>query len=415
MRRIIYIVITTFSITALDNNNTQQPAAMKNYGNTCFLNSAMQVFDNIPPLKAFFRDIYSEISEANSHENTLLDEVSTIQTFLHEPYYNNTIKHSCISVLREMQWLTNSHATQQDASELITYVMQQLEQSNAYNADLLKRLFYVANITTIEDPATNTCLNDPQVDKTCTMYIGSFSENDAPHEPTSIGSLLVSHTFSDESVEYTDATNTRHPDARKKHKITQLPEYLLIQPTLRYMTQEQQERMLYGYTPQSTLLNTTIDVPEVLQFRTEENGSSSDAIPLISSEHGKDEGIVSYLLNSCIAYSGNGSSGHYWAYVRKGDQWYTCNDSRISPYEFQPTWNIASGVTPYFLVYERINNEELRDYQERVEQRRSTPQEDEIVSANNTETETLVGNNTSYAHGIKYILTIFTLCFNCNW
>lgn len=273
-----------------------------------------------------------------------------------------------------MQKLTNSNATQQDASELITYVMSQLENNNAYNADLLDKLFNTGNRTIIIDPATNDRLNNPKSDKAWPIHIGPFSEYDAPQERTSIGSLLVSHTFADESVEYTDATNTTYSDARKKHEITRLPEYLPIQTTLRYMTQAQQERMLYGYTPQSTPLNTTIDVPEVLQFTTEDNGSSSDAIPLISSEHGQHKGIVSYLLNSCIAYSGNGSSGHYWAYVRKGDQWYTCNDSNISPYEFQPTWNLASGVTPYFLVYECIDNEELRDYQKRVKQKRSTSQ-----------------------------------------
>lgn len=77
-----------------------------------------------------------------------------------------------------------------------------------------------------------------------------------------------------------------------------------------------------------------------------------------SKAHGREVGSLKYQVKSFILLlATNPTSGHYTSYVKKGDQWYYCNDDKVTA--------VSSGVAEanmsdaYVLFLEKVKDEEV--------------------------------------------------------
>ena len=52
---------------------------------------------------------------------------------------------------------------------------------------------------------------------------------------------------------------------------------------------------------------------------------------------GYDRGCYEYTLLGVCYHSGAVAGGHYWAAVRSGGVWYTCNDARVTRVDVPPS------------------------------------------------------------------------------
>jgi hypothetical protein len=81
---------------------------------------------------------------------------------------------------------------------------------------------------------------------------------------------------------------------------------------------------------------------------------ASDIIDM-SEAYGKAQGSLYYALTGFVAYhpfDKQGKAGHYISYVRKGGDWYQCNDSRISNASEEEISQAKEGA--YLLMLEKI-------------------------------------------------------------
>ncbi|MEI8124734.1 MAG: hypothetical protein WCG42_03160 [Parachlamydiaceae bacterium] len=73
----------------------------------------------------------------------------------------------------------------------------------------------------------------------------------------------------------------------------------------------------------------------------------------MSKAYGKETGAVKYNLKSFVYHIGGYGSGHYIAFVKRGDQWYCCNDSSVS--KVSKSEVDAYKKKAYLVFFERMN------------------------------------------------------------
>jgi len=359
--RILYLLLCIgYGIVAAD-HAPHAIAKLNNPDDRCYLNSTLQTIDNIPILRSYLDNAYTDISHNKDQSKPLLASVAGARYYMQQPLYANTFERQCDTTMKRMQEETGTTTRQQDATELLRKVIAQLEDHYPGN-EALQTLCNVYYDTDIRDPRSQQRLNTRQQHTAWPLQIGPFSDEAKPTSDANIPSLIYHYSFAASSIEYRSQTTGRvHPDAVKHDKVIQLPQYLTVQITPYAFTQEEQTQQLYGETPEGTPLTTTIYVPEYMRYIREdqENASFADiTCPLISHDYGQEK-AVTYRLNSGIIYQKFASGGgHYWAYVRKGNSWYRCDDAHIEGPEegitaFPYAWTPSSSIAPYLLVYER--------------------------------------------------------------
>ena len=352
-KKLHVILAATIVCHAVGSDNNNMPPALQNHGNTCYLNSTLQCFNNLPLAKTYCNDGYKKLQKTNDQNMHLLRAFTANMQYMNNSLYKNSFETQAKNVTGCMQQETGSNNTQHDATELIRKAIGGLEALFSNNNER-KKLFNIRYDGIITDSNGNQ-LNEKREHTTWPLQIGPFSGNDIPPDRTNIAQLLCNHTFKKEQIEYNGNSN-----ANKEDQITSLPEYVTVQTTPQQFSYNELLQQWCGETPTGSPLNSDIIVPEQVQFCKNNHQSSHPFILPLISQSGEEKGLVPYRLNSCIVYKGNGSSGHYWAHVRKGEQWYKCDDTTITKEDtFPRKWNATTGIIPYLLFYERVNNDQL--------------------------------------------------------
>ncbi len=322
LRRVICICIIPIQVQAAP------PPALENLGPTCYMNAMLQCMHT---LEKWYNDLlipYYFGKKTKMNENEMLPRILTILEKMRkqEKLSQEDLRPAWQTVKKDIG------DGQQDADDFFKTFMSKFdkflqEEYEKESPETYKAAYKeLQNLFTIQAQQYERIENiGPIAQEKSNREIQIMLKN-IEESPNNKLSSYISYAIKD----WKDPSAI--PD--EPITITQTPIYLVI--------------ILSLYRPDYTLFEEEITTPEYLTF-TPTNTKETDSIPVL--ETGPP---VMYQLCSTAIYQGSGTGGHYWAYVRDGKQWYTCDDSNIKKVpHFKTKW-VPKNKYPYVLFYEKI-------------------------------------------------------------
>lgn len=356
------------------------PPSLGNCGATCFINANIQLLYNIQPLTDLLISLtynpYSiETAPVPYYYTQLIRQFEDTKNtsepvdFPCEPGTGTLLEELdsvCYTRIGEpLQIVAGEKAyTHEDASELMRPFLDDLIESStpkpALNKSLKalfqfklvselicpaipgKKLGVYRSITpeTLLDPAGAPISNPIHLDVPITTIQG---------QPLSTLNECLNNYFATETVENVqDAQDIYRPECSKLLKLRNSPEILLI-VLKRFAGREITRKIDHSVT-----IPTTLDLTQYT----------------MSQEEGHNFDLIGVVVHSGIL-----KGGHYWAYVKNGNQWYKCNDPVVTdvsidnPAVIQEINGSPGAGTGYILCYQKLTHEQLAEQKRIAEEK----------------------------------------------
>ena len=272
--------------------NISNTCGLNNIGNTCFMNSALQLLVNCTVLTKFMLNNDFKSKKLNCYKQ-----------FLKDYCCNGVITPNTVKLMVSDQNSIFYGYEQQDAHEFLVFLLDIISEelikehkSNPNNvlgidmADLVKLIFNT-NITSIiycED--TDDKSKTKAAENILSLAIGN--------NKTSLEECLekfqkIEHLNGDQK--WFNDKDSKYYDAYKRLYIKSYPKYLII------------HFKRFNYTRFSSKNNTEIEMKENINLKND-----------------------NFMLRAIVYHMGNTGGGHYISLVNKNNKWMLCNDSSIS-------------------------------------------------------------------------------------
>jgi ubiquitin C-terminal hydrolase len=294
-----------------------KPIGLKNVGNSCFINAALQCLLAIDELTATVLEkskSYYTAESVSALYKDLLEELSKTEKATYDP-----------SLFAQKGWqiLCTQRGTQQDAAEFIDCLFKHLSDQDidpSIRTKLpvyletkqpktdLSELFMALESSTII-PARLACRPQKKIEQCSMLHLSlDLSSKD-------LSQCLTSYFVPDflQGKNQYKLGPGLFVDAIKFLTLTHTPLYLALDL----------KRVSNVLTPLKTFYYAKLS--SALSFPLENLALT----PYI--DNSLSTGHEHYSLASFIVHSGSAFAGHYTAYVKKNNQWYYCNDETITP------------------------------------------------------------------------------------
>ena len=267
---------------------------LKNIGNTCYLNSSLQLLINTDLLTQFFINNEFKNKELKGYRQTLID------------YY--TPKVVCLAPNIVKRYIADKSMVfrgfgQNDANEFMVHLIDTLDERlkeelkensdingiNCEAKDVFANLFDIG----IESKIISESTNEESITNTKERFLPL--EIPEKNGEVNLDDCLENFQRIEDMDNLWRSEKTKEMvNIKKKLTIKSLPKYLII--TLKR----------YSFSNGGRKINTQVNIPLEYNFM------------------GKN-----YSLKSCVLQSGSLRGGHYISFIKKDNQWYCCNDSRV--------------------------------------------------------------------------------------
>ncbi len=331
-----------------------------NLGNTCFMNSAIQCLNSISPMTEYFvTNKYQEDIDTNRQESSMVKHYARLIKGMWDDTRDDPIEPK--SFLRILAFFAQMFrgSQQHDSQECITFVLDIMHKALCQNVDInvsgnptseaqvmqlrsyeqlkkyldatgysiITELFYGQLVSRVQ---CNQCQNISHTfDPFCYLSVPVESE-------LTLDACL--HKFIDNELlskgnEYDcEHCKNRNP-ATKQLMVWKAPEVLVIH-LKRFNFRKIGERI------SKFKLNTNITFPlnnlDLSEYMSNMNTSNS---------------TCRYNLVAVSNHSGNIDGGHYYSYVRRDDNWYDLNDTRVT----QINQDEVHSPAAYVLFYSKMS------------------------------------------------------------
>ena len=324
----------------------EKPVGLKNFGNTCYLNSVLQVF-------RYLSEFQNILMNTPNYVQTSLTQ-AMIPFFKQFPYGLDLL----VGTIRRLnpafaqQDPTTGSYQQQDAGECWSFLMNELNRSFPQLLNLFNIEFKIS-ITNIEDPEDTEVISEVH-DK---LQVNISSTTDYLEQGVSMESEITK--FSQKYGK--DCIFTVHK------AISNLPKYLVFQ-MMRFCYKKEEDviakvvrrvkspfrlNVLDWTTPE--LRSQIVNSMEKIEKENKKNDKDSEE----NQENDKNDKIESssYELLAIITHKGrSANSGHYVSHVRIDDQWYRLDDEKVIEIDTEKVEELSGGADwhcSYILVYEK--------------------------------------------------------------
>ena len=301
-----------------------------NEGNTCYMNAALQNLINIEPLRTFAESVYGRVY---FKKDSVGDRFSSL---VHDLNGASSLKKSIhpVAFCMALTSMKFREGVQEDAGEFISEFISKLSDENDIEASdyagVVKKLFEhtLQEIKWDDALAKNQRMPVVNVDSGIVLSLPLLTDG-GKRTITNLENALYAY-FSPEEVDVVLINGKKAGSPMKKLAFETLPPYLVIN--------------LMRFRNDMSKLQHPVSFPERLTIT-------------YLSEQSPDRNNNSYKLLGVVLHSGSIESGHYTAYVRRGNVWYFCDDARVEKISSQEIANtMQSGNnkhgTPYILFYE---------------------------------------------------------------
>lgn len=298
-----------------------------NLGATCFLNSTLQQFFAIPPLR-------KSIIEYNGEDPFMIQ----LRNLFARMWLSKGHPVSTEELVKEWTGWDGEKMNprvQQDACEFVQILIDKLEKG--LGKEFIQSLFAGTTVDNIEGISEEYHATRNQPFYTFTMPIKDLTNvEEALYAMQNPDFLTGANQYHADQLD-------RKIDAKKFQKIGSLPPYFIVQLS----------RFTYDYnTWERSKIDSQFEFPVNLDL------SMFTCV---------DNQIARYKLRGVIIHCGNALCGHYISYVsdRASGHWLCCNDSHVSEISEEDVLNDAYGKyqykNAYLLFYDREDTQKCND------------------------------------------------------
>lgn len=343
---------------------------IRNYGNTCYFNAAIQAFSAIPDVIA----VLSAIEEASAGAGTSPGCAAYIRRFRDlvvaaaergEPGAVTDSAAACLESVRSLAALTHTYAfpenRQSDASEVFRYMIEALQEctnpgANWSASKLFEESSEEENLKLAYKRYSDVEFNIANA--FTRFFLGCYVETKfAPPGITSTNLIPLSlgdpatgvQVTAGIDVELQDLTSGRleaaletrfgpnmpgpdqDPRSWTHERIYQLPDVLVIRLTREKPLTDAAGRIVF----RDGRMGVEVDLSP-MEFPTEGLDMAPYLHPKSPFKWMKHTYTLSAVINRPPGYGVSGAAGHYTAVTRQpgSSQWTTYNDSAVSPFDF---------------------------------------------------------------------------------
>ncbi|KNC98817.1 ubiquitin-specific protease UBP2 [Spizellomyces punctatus DAOM BR117] len=362
----------------MDIGVTDLPAGMQNIGNTCYLNSLLQLYFTIRPLRDAVIDFKSETfnGEQEQKRQRSAEFVQQLQRLFTDLIWTDTASVEPPKRLAEIA-LNNENlfGQQQDISESMDNILDLLETvlvPAEVQTNLVKRLFFGKTKQTLRYSNPTGEPNTSYKSEEFSHLIVEVKEDlytalDAYFETTQVdleGKEAQKELFILEAPPVLTVQIRRVKYDREKNQAYKSNDYLRYHKTIyldRYHAECREGRGSdHVLGDHSTKLDGDSDPTtqddgvsgKDTMLTDEENGLPTDIGEVASSADMKQ---LEYKLHAVFIHLGEASFGHYWTYIydEENDRWLKFDDSVVSKVSESDVFSDTTGSTAnaYALIY----------------------------------------------------------------
>ena len=325
---------------------------LKNLGSTCYINTIIQVFYNIPILREALLLCETPFSGG---KNSLyqLKKVFYALKFIQTNYYTPT------SFIENFDNKKLDPKIQMDVFEFLCDLLEKIEQKlkKSQNENIIKYFFMgIQNdILTFDKPCEHHRINESK------FYSIQLQVQNKFNLYESLDTFIEGERMDKDNCIFCEQCNKKFP-AVKSQNFKFLPKILIFVL----------KRFEFNYnTMQKYKINDYYEFPlnlDMNKYMQKNNNNSND----------KDN---MYKLKSIIIHSGTCESGHYYAYILddKNGEWYEFNDTKVTKfdiknldvdafgkneviYEYGQKIEKENTKSAYMLFYEKVNQNYDNNY-----------------------------------------------------
>jgi ubiquitin C-terminal hydrolase len=349
----------------MEDQNKNGLVGLRNRGNTCYLNTAIQCLSNIPPLTEYFlmnnhlRDLnnrFAELNEKNANEIIVTNEYSKLIKAIWSSKW--TPQGSSLEPKSLHEIIQRSDARfegfeQHDAQEILSFILDHLHEGLKYDVNISYTGTIENNLDNMEVESIKSLQDDLKnkysiiVDLFFGQYINKFSEQKEnrfildKYEMFNMLSVpIYGNTLYESFDKYFDIENLESKfmdekmnievDAYKQIRLRKVPKYIII-------VLKRYKNMNGHYFK----IQNQIELP-------------IHDLDLAKYSEGYDSCECKLRLISVGCHRGNISGGHYFAVCRhKNGNWYTYNDDHVSEFNIDMNQNMLFR-DGYLFIYEKI-------------------------------------------------------------